>query len=130
NVFIHNQTKGYVYITDSLPEQGRPSLYNTLLINDKMLAEKVGAFIPNHDSWPYFLPERKYKGKAGKLTLYFIGEQDVAKPYSEIRSGKLYRSLNIELPELAQNELNHVFCFEDSISVEHRYDVETVEKPK
>ncbi len=133
-IFIHNQTDEYVYVTDSLLPTGNIRLYDTVLVNKKELMLAKGNYIPTFNQWIYFLPEVWYKdlkeNNIHKFALYFITRNDFNKNYEVIKSNKLYQVYYIDLDDVMKNQLTHVFYFKDSILTEHTYDIESIRNKK
>ena len=127
-IIIHNQTEGYIFVTDSLPAQGNIRLYDTSLVNKRRQVETKGEYIPRHANGEYFLYEAQYhqlkRKENGTVTLYFIVEKDIGKTYDEIKRDKLYKEFSAGPDDVMNSELNHIFYYNDTIILEHTYGVE------
>jgi hypothetical protein len=128
-ITIHNQTDQYVYVVDSLRDKGRPFAYDTFLVNKRPVIQTQGNFIPKYDQWVYFLLENQYQyiksKKAGKNTLYFIKAGDIDKSYDSIKNNRLYTIYPYHVDEIKNNNINHLFYYNDSIVLMHTFNVET-----
>lgn len=126
-ITIHNQTSDYVYVTDTLPAGGSVPLYDTLKVNNRLMVAARGNYITKYDQWEYFFSENRYKltkKQPDKAVLYFIDEKDVGKDGSEIINNRLYRTYNFNPDDIINNLISHIFYYNDSIRLEHRFDME------
>ena len=128
DIVIHNQTGNYVYISDTLPGTGTIVLFDTLRVNDKWMVAARGNYISKYSQWEYFLSNNQYtmaKKQPSKAVFYFIDEKDVGKDYSEIISKRLYRTYKFNPDDIVDHLISHIFYYNDSIILEHKYDIET-----
>lgn len=128
-IIIHNQTDQYVYVVDSLPSTGQPVVYDTFLVNKRPMVETLGKYIPKYAVWMYYFFENQYQyiktKKAGKDTLYFIKAGDIDKSYDSIRNNRLYTIYPYQVDEIKNNNINHLFYYNDSMVLMHTFNVET-----
>jgi len=128
-IMISNQTDDYVFVIDSLNSTGNLKLYDTFLVNDKIYISAEGNYIPKFTAWTYFLPDIRYekmkKEHVDQLSFYFIRKENQNKPMQEIVSNKLYDSVYLNVSELKEDTINHIFYYGDSIVVTYKFAMET-----
>lgn len=126
-IFIHNQTSRFVYVTDSLPPSGYLTPYDTLLVNSNVFIMKEGNYIAEYDQMVYFFSKNRFDylkaKKIHKLILFFIREEDIGKPNDQLRQEKGYKIFEVGIDEVWKNSINHIFYYGDSIHLSHNYDM-------
>lgn len=130
DIFIHNQTGNYVFVTDSLPDEGYMLPYDSFLVNSRVMISKKGNYISGYDQWIKLFSDKQYqslKKKGLRLdTLYFIEEKNMKSTWNEIRSNKLFRDFSYDINDVNRSELNHIFYFRDTIFLEHSFNLESI----
>lgn len=129
-IYIHNQTDKYVFVTNSLPSSGFLLAYDTFRVNSRILIGKKGQYIAGYDDWVYFFSKTRYDflktKKVQKDTLYFIQETDIRKPWNQLRDEIGYKIFEFDIEEVEKSKLNHIFYYGDSILLSHEYNMTTL----
>ena len=124
-IFIENQTNDFVYVLDSLPGKGGVSVYDTFSVDNKVYISAKPNYISKYNKWAYFFSERKYKSmksnRETKIHFYFIVQKDLDKTWEELKDKKLYKIINIDIDEINEKPVNHIFYYTDSINITHEY---------
>ena len=125
NVFIENQTDDYIFVADSLKGYGFLKFYDTLRINGNEYISAEPNYISPFTKWQNFISEMEFKtmknNNITQMIFYFIKGENVLRPIEKIRTNKLYDSITINLVELEQNDLNYIFYYKDSVTLNHEF---------
>lgn len=127
DIFIENQTNDYVFVTDSLQGSQYFTIYDTFLLNGKIYISSLPNYIPKFNKWQSFLSEIEFSDMKSRgnsqSTYYFIKKENILFSIEQIRSKKLYDSINISLEEIVKNNLNYIMYYGDSIIFNHEFSI-------
>lgn len=126
DIFIHNQTGGFVYVLDSLPAGALP-LYDTFSINHKPIIEAKPNFISPYKTWDYFFEEAQYQRLKqmgiDSLAFYFFPLNDFDSSYIKLNANQHYTVAKLRIEDAWNKTVNHIFYFGDSIEITHEYNM-------
>ena len=132
SIYFLNQTDNYVLICDSLNDVGFSKLFDTILINDNIHIMAKGNYLPKYRLWEDFISinERNSLKKKNitKINYRFIREDKIGFSNMDILNQKLYDSIELDINDIFNNQLNYIIYYNDSIKFVHKYDVSFIKK--
>lgn len=126
-IYFINQDENYVFVCDTLDDLGYLKIYDTILVNDESQIRSRGNFLPKYSLWEDLLSNIEIdslkKRRSDKIKYLFIRNDHISLPKSTILDQKLYDSIEVDLKEILDNQLNYFVYHKDSIVLLHTYDV-------
>jgi len=127
DIFIHNQTAGFVFVLDSLPLTGSLPLYDTFSINHKPIIEAKPNYISKYKSWDYFFDEAHYQllkqTGVDTLTFYFFPFNYLDSNFLKWNANQRYTVAKLRIEDAWNKPVNHIFYYGDSIEITHQYNM-------
>jgi len=124
DVIIHNQTDKALIISNFLT-QDNLRLYDTTVVNNRRYISMQPNYINKYGVYPRFYSDIEMdnlKNKENnKITFYISDPVVLRNTLKNAPIGKSLRLIEISVDTLKKYDLNHLFIFNDTVFLEHKY---------